>query len=88
MFDPRSFVHLDARSYFSLKEGANPPEEVAVRAGEHGMRAVALTDRDGLYGAVRFVDACRKVGVRPILGATLTVRANGDGDGGGGRALG
>ena len=84
MFDPQSFVHLDVRSNFSLKEGANPPEEVAVRAAEHGMRAVSLTDRDGLYGAARFVDACRTAGVRPILGATLTVRVENPG----GRALG
>jgi error-prone DNA polymerase len=37
------------------------------------MRAVALTDRDGLYGAARFVSACAKAGVRPILGARVTV---------------
>jgi DNA polymerase III alpha subunit len=84
MFDPRSFVHLDVRSYFSLKEGANPPEEAAARAAEHGMRAVALTDRDGLYGAARFVDACRTAGVRPILGATLTVRVSASEKPGGG----
>jgi error-prone DNA polymerase len=39
------------------------------------MPAVALTDRDGLYGAARFVAACAKEGVQPILGASLTVRA-------------
>ncbi|MDP9296091.1 MAG: DNA polymerase III subunit alpha, partial [Actinomycetota bacterium] len=69
------FVHLDVRSYFSLKEGAFSPEELATRAAELSMPAVAMTDRDGLYGAVRFVDACTKVGVRPILGATLTIRS-------------
>src|SRR4051812_9308771 len=41
------------------------------------MAAVALTDRDGLYGAARFVDACTKTGVHPILGATLTIRQPG-----------
>jgi error-prone DNA polymerase len=69
-----SYVHLDVRSYFSMKEGAFSPEELATRAAELGMPAVAMTDRDGLYGAVRFVDACTKVGVRPLLGAMLTVR--------------
>jgi error-prone DNA polymerase len=70
-----SFVHLDVRSCFSLKEGAFTPEQLASRAAELGMPAVALTDRDGLYGAARFVAACASVGVRPILGASLTVRA-------------
>jgi len=68
------FVHLDVRSFFSLKDGAFSPEDLARRAAELGMPAVALTDRDGLYGTARFVDACQNVGVRPILGATLTVR--------------
>src|SRR5207249_10018002 len=71
-----AFVHLDVRSYFSLKDGAFSPEELAVRAAELGMPAVAMTDRDGLYGAARFVSACSKVGVRPILGATLTIRGS------------
>src|SRR5947207_4011516 len=68
------FVHLDVRSFFSLKDGAFSPEELALRAAQLGMPAVAMTDRDGLYGAARFVSACRQVGVRPILGATLTLR--------------
>lgn len=71
------FVHLDARSYFSLKEGAFSPETLARRAAELGMPAVALTDRDGLYGAARFVDACEREGVRPVLGASVTVREPG-----------
>src|SRR5437773_12337513 len=70
-----SFVHLDVRSYFSLKEGAFAPEQLAEQAAGLGMPAVAMTDRDGLYGAARFVSACEEVGVRPILGASLTVRA-------------
>src|SRR4051812_27960602 len=69
-----AFVHLDVRSFFSLKDGAFSPEELAQRAAQLGMPAVAMTDRDGLYGAARFVSACSQVGVRPILGATLTLR--------------
>jgi error-prone DNA polymerase len=71
------FVHLDVRSFFSLKEGAFQPEALARRAAELGMPSVALADRDGLYGAARFVDACEREGVRPILGASLTVREAG-----------
>ena len=70
-----SFVHLDVRSYFSLKEGAFAPEQLAEQAAGLGMSAVAMTDRDGLYGAARFVSACQRNGVDPILGASLTVRA-------------
>ena len=74
---PGGFVHLDVRSFFSLKEGAFSPEALARRAAELHMPAVALADRDGLYGTARFVDACEREGVRPILGASLTVREAG-----------
>jgi error-prone DNA polymerase len=82
-------VHLDVRSCFSLKEGAFTPEQLAHAAAALDMPAVAMTDRDGLYGAARFVAACAKEGVAPILGASLTVRTpggrGGRGDGRGGR---
>ncbi|MGH2589693.1 MAG: PHP domain-containing protein, partial [Actinomycetota bacterium] len=72
-----AFVHLDVRSFFSIKEGAFSPESLARRAAELGMPAVALADRDGVYGAARFVNACEREGVRAILGASLTVREAG-----------
>jgi len=76
VFDPASsFVHLDVRSCFSLKEGAFTPERLATRAARLGMPAIAMTDRDGLYGAARFVRACEHEGVTPLLGASLTARA-------------
>jgi error-prone DNA polymerase len=74
VFDSGGFVHLDVRSAFSLKEGAFVPEHLATLAAETGTPAVALTDRDGLYGAARFVAACQAEGIRPILGASLTIR--------------
>jgi error-prone DNA polymerase len=70
-----SFAHLDVRSFFSVKEGAFSPEALVRRAAELDMRAVALTDRDGLYGAARFVAACVREGIRPLLGATVTLDA-------------
>src|SRR5712691_7258664 len=85
MAETDPFVHLDVRSCFSLKEGAFTPEQLAHRAAELGMPAVALTDRDALYGAARFVKACEQEGVRPLLGASLTVRER-NADGGGGPA--
>ncbi len=74
---PGGFAHLDVRSYFSLKEGALSPEALARRAAELQMPAVAIADRDGLYGVARFVEACEREGVRPLLGASLTVREAG-----------
>jgi error-prone DNA polymerase len=74
MFGLPGFIHLNVRSYFSIKDGAFSPEDLAKRAAELGMPAVAITDRDGLYGAPRFAAACRHYGVKPIFGATLTVR--------------
>jgi error-prone DNA polymerase len=77
VFDSRDFVQLDVRSAFSLKEGAFVPEHLGDLAAQMGMSAVALTDRDGLYGAARFVAACEREGIRPILGASLTIREGG-----------
>jgi error-prone DNA polymerase len=77
MFESPSFVHLGVRSYFSIKDGAFSPEDLVRRTAELGMPAVALTDRDGLYGAPRFAAACREYGVKPIFGASLTVRTAG-----------
>jgi len=69
--DVDPFVHLHVHSNYSLREGAARVEDLATTAAELGMDALALTDHDGMYGAVRFSLACRKVGIRPILGAEL-----------------
>jgi DNA polymerase III alpha subunit len=67
------FVHLHVASGYSLRHGASSPAELVARAAELGQDALALTDRDGLYGAVRFVLACRDAGIAPILGVDLAV---------------
>ena len=67
------FVHLHVASGYSLRHGASHPQFLAARAAEHGMDALALTDRDGVYGAVRFAKACQREGIRPILGVDLAV---------------
>ncbi|WP_063784442.1 DNA polymerase III subunit alpha, partial [Streptomyces sp. SBT349] len=67
------FTHLHVASGFSARYGASHPERLAERAGERGMDAVALTDRDTLAGAVRFSKACVRAGVRPVYGADLAV---------------
>ncbi|MEU0784960.1 DNA polymerase III subunit alpha [Streptomyces sp. NPDC006173] len=67
------FTHLHTASGFSLRYGASHPERLAARASERGMDALALTDRDGLAGSVRFAKACAKAGVRPLFGVDLAV---------------
>ena len=71
MNDP--FVHLHVASGYSMRYGANHPADLVTRAADHGMTALALTDRDGLYGAVKFALACRSAGVRPIFGVDLAI---------------
>ncbi|MGY1813182.1 DNA polymerase III subunit alpha [Blastococcus sp. SYSU D00820] len=71
MTDP--FVHLHVASGYSMQYGANHPADLVARAAEHGMRALALTDRDGLYGAVKFALACRSADIRPLFGVDLAV---------------
>ena len=66
------FAHLHCHSYYSFLRGTASPAEIAARAAEMGMEAAALTDRDGIYGAVEFYQACREAGVKPILGVELT----------------
>jgi error-prone DNA polymerase len=56
-----------------LLDGAAAPAALAERAAELGMEALALTDHDGLYGAIEFGIACRKAGIRPLIGAELTL---------------
>ncbi len=65
------FVHLHVHSNYSLREGAARVEDLAQSAAAMGMDALALTDHDGMYGAVRFTLACKEAGIRPILGAEL-----------------
>src|SRR5579872_1510476 len=67
------YAELHAHSNFTLLEGGSHPEELIARACELGHAAIALTDRDGLYGAVRFAQAGRDDGVEAIVGAELTM---------------
>src|SRR6185369_3622315 len=67
------FVPLRVLSSFTMLEGAMEPKTIAERAARLGFPAVALTDRNGLYGAMPFSDACIAKGVQPIIGAMLGV---------------
>jgi error-prone DNA polymerase len=66
------YAELHARSAFSFLEGASLPEELIERAAELELPAVALLDRDGVYGAPRFHAAAKKAGLRALIGAEVT----------------
>jgi len=68
-----SYVELHCHSNFSLLDGSSHPEELVARAREFGMPALAITDHDGLYGVVTFYKAAKQAGIKPIIGAELTV---------------
>ena len=68
-----SYVELHACSAFSFLRGGSFPEQLAETAAELKMPAMALLDRNGVYGAQRFSVAAREHGVRPIVGAELTM---------------
>ncbi|MBI4485091.1 MAG: error-prone DNA polymerase, partial [Acidobacteria bacterium] len=68
------YIELHTASAFSFLQGASLPEALIDRAAELGYRAMALLDRDGVYGAPRFHKAAVAAGIRPIVGSELTIR--------------
>ncbi len=68
-----SYVELHACSAFSFLRGASSPEQLAETAAELEMPAMALLDRNGVYGAQRFSVAAREQNVRPIVGSELSM---------------
>ncbi len=67
------FVPLRVLSSYSMLEGAIDPKAIAKLAKERGFPAIAICDRNGLYGAVMFAGACKSEGVQPIIGTLLGV---------------
>src|SRR5919198_2174783 len=65
------FVHLNVHSEYSAMAGVPSLESLCRAARERGFDTLALTDTNGLYGAVRFVEIARQQGIRPIIGAEL-----------------
>ena len=68
-----SFIHLHTASAFSLKYGTTQPADLVERASQLEAPALALTDRDGLLGAIRFTKACLQYGIAPIIGVNLAI---------------
>jgi len=67
------FVPLRVFSSFTMLEGAIDPKAIAKAARERGFPAIAIADRNGLYGVMAFGDACKAAGVQPIVGTFLSV---------------
>lgn len=66
-----SFTHLHLASGFSFKYGTTLPHLLVEQAREFGMRSLALTDRDGLSGAIRFAQSCLDNEITPVLGVDI-----------------
>ncbi|UCC65451.1 MAG: DNA polymerase III subunit alpha, partial [Anaerolineae bacterium] len=71
------YVELHCHSTYSLLDGASSPEALVERAAALGYPALALTDHDGLYGAVRFWQAARERGIKAIIGAEVNLDGGG-----------
>lgn len=72
-----NFVHLHVHSEYSLLDGSARIDELPKRAKELGMDTLALTDHGNMYGVIGFYKACRKEGIKPILGCEVYIS---DGD--------
>ena len=75
----KPFVPLRVLSAYSMLEGAIDPKAMAKLAKERGFPAIAMADRNGLYGAVMFANACKAEGVQPITGTLLGVARDEEG---------
>jgi error-prone DNA polymerase len=67
------YVELHCHSAYSFLDGASHPDELTAAAAEQGHAALALTDHDGIHGAMEFAQAAKPLGVRPITGAEMTL---------------
>jgi DNA polymerase-3 subunit alpha len=68
------FVPLRVMSSYSMLEGAIDPKAIARLAKDRGFPAIAICDRNGLYGAIPFASAARELGIQPLIGALLGVQ--------------
>lgn len=75
--EPAEYVELHAASAFSFLAGASRPESLIERAAEIGMPAMALADRNGIYGVARFHTASKKCGIKAHIGAEIAISSFG-----------
>ena len=67
------FVHLRVHSAYSLSEGAIKLNELSELCLQERMPAVAITDRNNLFGAIEFSETCKRFGIQPILGCEIAI---------------
>src|SRR6266498_421679 len=70
---PTDYVELHCHSAYSLLDGVSIPADLIAQATYLGMDTLALTDHNAVYGVVPFVTAAKASGIRPIVGAELTL---------------
>src|SRR5258708_2323248 len=70
------FVHLHVHTEYSMLDGLSKIPALIKKVKEHGQTAVAITDHGGMFGAVSFFNACRKEGIKPIIGVEAYMAQN------------
>src|SRR5262247_4393104 len=68
-----AYAELHSHSAFSFLDGASPPDEILAEAHRLGYPAIALTDRNGIYGSLAFAQAAKPLGIQAITGAEVTL---------------
>src|SRR6266852_2289168 len=71
--DALMYAALHCHSAYSFLDGASPPDELLAEAHRHGYSALALTDRNGIYGSLAFAHAAKPLGIQAITGAAVTL---------------
>lgn len=71
------FVHLHNHTHYSLLDGLSKIDEIVQKAKADGMEAIAITDHGFMYGVIEFYRACKKAGIKPIVGVEVYVAPNG-----------
>ena len=74
--DKGNFIHLHVHTEYSLLDGAAPVKKLVKTAKELGMPALAMTDHGNMYGTIKFVDACKSEGIKPIIGCEFYTTEN------------
>src|SRR5260370_26740868 len=72
--DALMYAELHCHSAYSFLDGASPPDELLAEAHRHGYPALALTDRNGIYGSLAFAHAAKPLGIQGISSAQVTLR--------------
>jgi len=69
-------VHLHVHSQYSMQDGLCSIEDLIKKATKFNMKALALTDHDGLYGAIQFYKKAKSAGIKPIIGCEIRIKNN------------